>query len=78
MPFWEASARVTAGLKCAPETGPNVRIRATSAVPVATAFARSAIAMFPPQRRSPMIPEPTTAKEETPFLRTRLLCARKS
>src|SRR3981081_4340156 len=56
-----ASARVTAGLKCAPEIGPNARIRATSAVPVATAFASSATATLPPANRSPMMPEPTTA-----------------
>ena len=55
-----ASARVTAGLKWAPEIGPNVRISATSAAPVAMVFARSAIATFPPARRSPMMPEPTT------------------
>jgi hypothetical protein len=47
-------------LKCAPETGPNVRIRATSAPPVAIVLARSATATFPPDRRSPMMPEPTT------------------
>jgi hypothetical protein len=40
MPPCEASAIVTVGLKWAPETGPNVRIRATSAAPVAMVFAR--------------------------------------
>jgi len=60
-PPWDASASVTAGLKCAPDTGPNVRISATRAAPVAIAFARSATATFPPARRSAMMPEPTTA-----------------
>ena len=51
----------TAGLKCAPDTGPNVRIRHTSAAPVATLFASRATATFPPDSSLPMIPEPTTA-----------------
>src|SRR5437868_6810499 len=34
---------------------------ATSAAPVATVFASSASATFPPESRSAMIPEPTTA-----------------
>ena len=41
-PPCDASATDTAGLKCAPEMGPNVRIRATKAAPVATVFANSA------------------------------------
>src|SRR5271163_4469201 len=61
MPPSDASAIVTAGLKCAPETGPNVRINATSAAPVAIVLASSAIATLPAASRSPMIPEPTTA-----------------
>ena len=60
-PPWLASASVTAGLRCAPETGPKARISATSAPPVASEFASSASATFPPASRSPMIPEPTTA-----------------
>src|SRR6202163_4605421 len=60
-PPCQASASVTAGLKCAPDTGPNVRISATSAPPVASAFASSASPTFPPHKRCAMIPEPTTA-----------------
>src|SRR5450755_4475508 len=55
-----ASASVTAGLKWAPLTGPNVRMSATRPAPVATVFASSAMATFPPAKRSAMIPEPTT------------------
>src|SRR5262245_34029547 len=39
---------------------PKARMIATRIAPVATAFARSAIATFPPLRRSPIMPEPTT------------------
>src|SRR5262252_5454555 len=49
------------GLKCAPEIGPNVRIRAMRAAPVAIEFASRAIATFPAASRSPMMPEPTMA-----------------
>ena len=38
----------------------DVRTNATSAAPVAAEFASNATAIFPPARRSPMIPEPTT------------------
>src|SRR5215471_6306170 len=39
---------------------PNARMIATRIAPVAMALARSAIATFPPLRRSPIMPEPTT------------------
>ena len=44
----KARATVTAGFKWAPDTGPNVRMSATSAAPVAIVFARSAMATLPP------------------------------
>lgn len=59
-PRSSASATETTGLKCAPETGPNVRIRATSAAPVAVVLANNARATFPPARRSAIMPDPTT------------------
>ncbi len=49
--------------------GPNVRIKATSAAPVAIVLARRAIATFPADRRSPMMPEPTTAATRNPVPR---------
>ena len=52
---------MTAGLKCAPEIGPNVKIKVVSAAPVASVLASRAIATLPPASRSPMMPEPTTA-----------------
>src|ERR1700689_4570645 len=41
--------------------GAKARMRATRAAPVAMVFANSAMAKFPPARRSPVMPEPTTA-----------------
>ncbi len=45
--------------------GPNVRISTISALPVAMELARSAIATLPPDKRSPMMPEPTTAASKS-------------
>src|SRR5882762_10496109 len=56
-----AAASVTAGFKCAPEIGANVRISASNAAPVAIVFASRAIATFPPAKRCPIMPDPTTA-----------------
>ena len=63
------AASVTIGLKWAPEIGLNVRIRATSAAPVAAVFARRASPTLPPAKRSPMMPEPTTAATRSPVPR---------
>src|SRR6266702_2485951 len=51
----------TTGLKCAPEMDPKARIEATSAAPVAMVFASRVSARLPPESRSAIIPEPTTA-----------------
>src|SRR6478672_6992106 len=59
-------ASVTAGLKCAPEMGPNVKIRVTSIAPVAAVLASKAMATLPPASFSPMIPEPTIAARSKP------------
>ncbi len=61
-----AAVRVTAGLRCAPEIGPNVKMRTVSAAPVAILFAKRATAAFPLDKRSPMIPDPTTAASKKP------------
>ena len=58
-------AIVTAGLKWAPEIGPSARMIAMSPAPVASVFARSAMATFPPARRSPMMPDPTTVASKS-------------
>ena len=53
---------MTAGLKCAPDIGPNVRIKRDQQPRRSRAYWRAArSATFPPANRSPMMPEPTTA-----------------
>src|ERR1700730_17098497 len=47
-------------LKCAPEIGPNAKIKVVNAAPVASVFASNAMPMFPPASFSPMIAEHTT------------------
>src|ERR1700722_13030657 len=50
----------TAGLKCAPLTGPRSAIKVARTATVAPVFAMSATAKFPAASRSAMIPEPIT------------------
>ena len=59
------STRVTAGLKWAPDTAPNVQMRAISAPVVAAALARSWTAVSSVSRVA-MIPEPITAMTRNP------------
>src|SRR4051812_42417036 len=59
------STRLTAGLKCAPETAANSRMSATSAPAVATAFSSSCSPTSLGDRRVAMMPEPTTAMTRT-------------
>src|ERR1700676_882923 len=68
-PCSKASAAETTGLKCAPEIGPNVKMRATSAAPVANVFASRARARFPLASRSAIMPEPTTVATRKPVPR---------
>ena len=52
--------KVTTGLKCAPETGPNIVIITSNIAPFAIALASNARAVFPCERSYAIIPVPTT------------------
>ena len=58
--FDSSMTKLTAGLKCAPEIGPNTEIRTISAAAVAIVLHNSASAISS-VRLSAMMPEPTTA-----------------
>src|SRR5205085_5546571 len=68
--------RLTAGFICAPETGPSIVISTNRIAPVATVLPSKAMASFPPDRCSAMIPEPITVanrkKAPTPSAARRL------
>ena len=55
-----ASTKDTTGLKWAPETAPNIRMRANSPAAVAAAFSNSCRPVWPGDRRWAAIPEPIT------------------
>ena len=56
-----ASAQLTTGFRCAPETDPTARMMATRAAPVAAAFSSSSRPVSPGLRFWAAIPEPITA-----------------
>src|SRR5262245_15437741 len=56
-----AKARLTAGLKCAPDVDAKIRMSTASMAPVASVLQSGASARLPPASRCAMIPEPTTA-----------------
>ena len=60
------SAAETTGLKCAPETGPNTRIRTASPKTVAVLFSSSCSPTLPAESRSAAIPDPTTTVTSSP------------
>ena len=55
-----ASANDTTGLKCPPDTGPNIKMMANSPAAVAAAFSSSSRPVSPGDRRCAAMPEPIT------------------
>src|SRR2546423_7847440 len=70
MPPKARSARVTTGLKWAPDTGARARISATSAPEVAAAFSSNSSPRLPGDNRAAAMPEPTTAATSRPVPRS--------
>ena len=60
MPPGAASANDTTGLKCAPDTGPNIKMIAYSPAAVAAAFSSSASPVWPGDSRCAAMPDPIT------------------
>ena len=60
MPPGAASANDTTGLKCAPDTGPNIKMMANSPAAVAAAFSSSSRPVWPGESRCAAIPDPIT------------------
>ena len=60
MPPRAASASETTGLKCAPDTGPNIRMTANSPAAVAAEFSSSSSPVSDGDSRWAAIPEPIT------------------
>ena len=56
-----AKARLTAGLKSAPDNGPKTRISTTRMAPVGSVLHRSVIAPLPPASFAAIMPELTMA-----------------
>lgn len=60
------SARVTTGLKCAPETGWKISMSTASPSAVALEFSSSCRPTSPGERRWAAMPEPTTTATSSP------------
>src|SRR5580693_1151758 len=67
MPPRAASASDTTGLKCAPDTGPNIAMMANSPAAVAAAFSSSSSPVSPGDSRWAAIPEPITTAARNPL-----------
>ena len=63
------SAAVTTGLKCAPDTGPNIRISTANPNTVAVLFSNSCNPVLPGDSCCAAIPDPTTTVTSRPVPR---------
>src|SRR6266849_2776938 len=64
-----ASANDTTGLKCAPDTGPNIKMTANRPAAVAAAFSSSSSPVSPGDSRCAAIPDPITIAARKPLPR---------